>query len=52
MLPVVIICAGIGLSRIELKKHFPIDVWAGMIFGIGIVALLGLAYTYGYFHRW
>jgi len=25
-------CAAIALSRIELKKHYPIDVLAGMLF--------------------
>ena len=49
---VVSICAAIALSRIELKKHFTIDVLAGMLFGILIVALLGLAYFYGLFFRW
>lgn len=49
---VVSICAAIALSRIELKKHFPIDVFCGILFGVLIVAILGLAYMYGLFHRW
>ena len=49
MVGVVGICAAIALSRIELKKHFPIDVLCGMMFGVLIVALLGLAYMYGLF---
>lgn len=47
---VVGICAAIALSRIELKKHYPIDVLCGMMFGVLIVALLGLTYMYGLFH--
>ena len=49
---IVCVCAAIALSRIELKKHFPIDVFGGMLFGILIVAILWLAYFYGLFSRW
>lgn len=45
------ICAAIALSRVALDKHYPIDVFAGMILGTTIVALLWLAYSYGYFYR-
>lgn len=49
---VVGICAAIALSRIELKKHYPIDVLCGMMFGVLIVAILWLSFFYGLFHRW
>ena len=49
---VVGVCAAIALSRIELKKHYPIDVLCGMMFGVLIVAILGLTYMYGLFHWW
>lgn len=56
IIPVIVavlcMCVAIALSRIELKKHFTIDVFAGMLFGILIVAILGLAYFYGLFSRW
>jgi membrane-associated phospholipid phosphatase len=37
---VVVICTGIALSRIALQKHYPIDVFAGVIFGVLIMAVL------------
>ena len=49
---VVGVCSAIALSRIELKKHYPIDVLAGLLFGVLIVALLGIAYWYGLLYWW
>jgi membrane-associated phospholipid phosphatase len=39
---VVGICSAIALSRIALGKHYPIDVLAGLLFGVLIIASLGL----------
>lgn len=44
-------CAAIALSRIALDKHYPIDVLSGMLLGVLICAVLGLAYVYGFFYR-
>ena len=44
-------CAAVALSRIALDKHYPIDVLSGMLLGVLICAILGLAYVYGFFYR-
>jgi membrane-associated phospholipid phosphatase len=43
-------CSAIALSRIELWKHYPIDVLAGLLFGVLITSLLGLWYIYWLFY--
>jgi len=54
IIPIVVamgwICSGIALSRIALGKHYPIDVLAGLLFWVLIMALLGLWYMYWLFY--
>ena len=49
---IVMVCVSIGLSRIELQKHYPSDVLFGIMFGMIIIGLLWLLYSYGWFLRW
>lgn len=55
IIPIVIgvagICSAIALSRIALGKHYPIDVFAGMLLWVLITAVLWLGYMYGFFYR-
>jgi len=37
---IVMVCVSIGLSRIELQKHYPSDVLFGIMFGMIIIGLL------------
>ena len=44
-------CSAIALSRIALGKHYPIDVFAWLLFGVLITSLFGLWYIYWLFYR-
>ncbi len=48
---IAIICVSIALSRIELDKHYPIDVLFGVLYGMLIGAVLWLVYMYGWLYR-